>query len=91
MDGHRITVVSERDPAALPRKTLDVDVDVGLDVDLDLDVVVEAAGRFRTRDDAGPHLRAGARKGLLPVPGKDVDATIVMGPTSTPMTRCSTT
>ncbi|MFD0368026.1 type I glyceraldehyde-3-phosphate dehydrogenase [Streptomyces sp. NPDC127114] len=65
--GHRIAVTSERDPADLPWEALGVDV------------VIEATGRFRTREEAGRHLRAGARKVLLSVPGKDVDATLVMG------------
>ncbi len=67
MDGHRIAVTAERDPAALDWGGLGVDV------------VIESTGRFRTRDQAGLHLAAGARKVLLSVPGKDVDATIVMG------------
>jgi len=44
-----------------------------------VDVVIEATGRFRTREEAGWHVRAGARKVLLSVPGKGVDATVVMG------------
>jgi glyceraldehyde 3-phosphate dehydrogenase len=60
-------VLAERDPAALPWKKLGVDV------------VVESTGLFRSRDDAGKHLAAGARKVLISAPGKDVDATIVLG------------
>ncbi|MEN8654254.1 type I glyceraldehyde-3-phosphate dehydrogenase [Streptomyces sp. 21So2-11] len=67
VDGHRIAVTAERDPAALTWGEQGVDV------------VIEATGRFRTRDEAGLHLKAGARKVLLSVPGKGVDATIVMG------------
>lgn len=67
VDGHRIAVTAERDPAALAWG------------DLGVDVVIEATGRFRTREQAGLHLKAGARKVLLSVPGKDVDATVVMG------------
>ncbi|WP_405595372.1 type I glyceraldehyde-3-phosphate dehydrogenase [Streptomyces sp. NBC_01410] len=67
VDGHRIAVTAERDPAALAWGALGVDV------------VIESTGRFRTRVDAGLHLRAGARKVLLSVPGKGVDATVVMG------------
>ncbi|MFI9152456.1 type I glyceraldehyde-3-phosphate dehydrogenase [Streptomyces sp. NPDC053367] len=67
VDGHRVAVTAERDPAALAWG------------DLGVDVVIESTGRFRTREQAGQHLRAGARKVLLSVPGKDVDATIVMG------------
>ncbi|MFI2368020.1 type I glyceraldehyde-3-phosphate dehydrogenase [Streptomyces sp. NPDC018833] len=67
VDGHRIAVTSRRDPADLRWDALGVDV------------VIEATGRFRTKEDAGRHLKAGARKVLLSVPGKGVDATIVMG------------
>jgi glyceraldehyde 3-phosphate dehydrogenase len=67
VDGHRIAVTAERDPAALAWGEFGVDV------------AIESTGRFRTREDAGLHLKAGARKVLLSVPGKNVDATIVMG------------
>ena len=67
VDGHRIAVTAERDLAALSWGEHGVDV------------VIESTGRFRTRADAGRHLAAGARKVLLSVPGKDVDATLVMG------------
>ncbi|WP_406417100.1 type I glyceraldehyde-3-phosphate dehydrogenase [Streptomyces sp. NBC_00842] len=67
VDGHRIAVTSERDLAALKWDALGVDM------------VIESTGRFRTREAVGLHLNAGARKVLLSVPGKGVDATIVMG------------
>ncbi|MFI0087892.1 type I glyceraldehyde-3-phosphate dehydrogenase [Streptomyces bobili] len=67
VDGHRVAVSAERDPAALAWG------------DLGVDIVIESTGRFRTREQAGGHLSAGARKVLLSVPGKDVDATVVMG------------
>ncbi|GAA3560948.1 type I glyceraldehyde-3-phosphate dehydrogenase [Nonomuraea rosea] len=44
-----------------------------------VDLVIEATGRFRTRDDAARHLKAGARKVLITAPGKSVDVTIVPG------------
>jgi glyceraldehyde 3-phosphate dehydrogenase len=47
--------------------------------DFGVDIVIEATGRFRTRDRATRHLTAGARKVVLTAPGTDVDATIVMG------------
>jgi glyceraldehyde 3-phosphate dehydrogenase len=65
--GRRIVVLSERDPAELPWAELDVDL------------VVESTGRFRTRAEAARHLKAGAHKVLLSVPGKDIDATLVVG------------
>jgi glyceraldehyde 3-phosphate dehydrogenase len=67
LDGHRIAFTAERDPASLPWGELGVDL------------VIESTGRFRTRDDAALHLKAGARKVLISAPGKGVDATIVLG------------
>ena len=40
---------------------------------------MESTGRFRTRDPAALHLKAGARKVLVSAPGKDVDVTVVLG------------
>ena len=67
VDGHEIPVFSITDPLALPWRELDVDV------------VIEATGRFRTRALAAQHLEAGARKVIISAPGKDVDATLVLG------------
>ncbi|WP_037945460.1 glyceraldehyde 3-phosphate dehydrogenase NAD-binding domain-containing protein, partial [Streptomyces sp. NRRL WC-3774] len=55
VDGHRIAVTAERDPAALAWGEYGVDV------------VIESTGRFRTREQAGAHLKGGARKVLLSV------------------------
>ncbi|MCY7395732.1 MAG: type I glyceraldehyde-3-phosphate dehydrogenase [Nocardioides sp.] len=67
VDGRKIGVSAEADPARLPWAEERVDV------------VVEATGRFRTRDAAAGHLRAGAGRVLVSAPGKGMDATIVMG------------
>jgi glyceraldehyde 3-phosphate dehydrogenase len=67
----QIKLLSEKDPADLPW------------ADLGVDLVIESTGRFRARDDAARHLKAGARKVLLSVPGKGVDATIVLGVNTT--------
>ncbi|GAB2449593.1 type I glyceraldehyde-3-phosphate dehydrogenase [Nocardioides hungaricus] len=67
VDGRRIAIGAERDPAALPWAEHDVEV------------VVESTGRFRTRDTLAAHLAAGADRVILSAPGKDVDATIVLG------------
>jgi glyceraldehyde 3-phosphate dehydrogenase len=67
VDGRRIPFFAERDPASLPWGELGVDL------------VIESTGRFRTRDDAALHLKAGARKVLISAPAKGVDATIVLG------------
>ena len=55
---HTIRLCAERDPRALPWKELEVDV------------VLESTGRFRSRDEAGLHLHAGARKVILSAPAK---------------------
>jgi glyceraldehyde 3-phosphate dehydrogenase len=67
VDGERIRVLQERDPAKLPWREVGVDI------------VIESTGRFRTRDAAAAHLAAGARKVVITAPGKNVDATIVLG------------
>ncbi|MCX4767924.1 type I glyceraldehyde-3-phosphate dehydrogenase [Streptomyces sp. NBC_01275] len=67
VDGRRIAVTAERDPAALHWS------------DHGAGVVVESTGRFRDRDSAALHLKSGAHTVLLSAPGKGVDATIVMG------------
>ncbi|MDX6299833.1 MAG: hypothetical protein QOF53_1047 [Nocardioidaceae bacterium] len=45
----------------------------------DVDLVVECTGKFRTREAAAGHLRAGAARVVIAAPGKGVGATIVMG------------
>ncbi|MFQ5979545.1 MAG: type I glyceraldehyde-3-phosphate dehydrogenase [Candidatus Heimdallarchaeota archaeon] len=64
---HEVKVLSERDPAKLPWK------------DLNVDVVIESTGFFRTRDAAGRHLEAGAKRVLISAPAADPDITIVYG------------
>jgi glyceraldehyde 3-phosphate dehydrogenase len=67
VDGRVIPVLGEKEPAKLPWEELEVDV------------VLECTGRFRTRTDAAAHLAAGAQKVIVSAPGKDVDATVVLG------------
>ncbi|MER5796139.1 type I glyceraldehyde-3-phosphate dehydrogenase [Streptomyces sp. NPDC001980] len=67
VDGRRIAVTAERDPGALNW------------LDYGAGIVIESTGRFRDRDSAALHLKAGAHTVLLSAPGKGVDATIVMG------------
>lgn len=47
--------------------------------ELDIDIVVEATGKFRSKEEAGKHMEAGAKKVVITAPGKGVDATIVYG------------
>lgn len=65
--GHKIRILAERDPGALPWKSMGVDV------------VLEATGFFTDRDKAALHLEAGAKKVLISAPAKNPDVTICMG------------
>ena len=67
IDGRKLTVLSEKDPAALPWKKLGADL------------VLESTGRFTDRDSAKKHLDAGAKKVVISAPAKGEDITIVMG------------
>ena len=68
VNGDRIKVLAERDPAKLPWKSLGVDA------------VLECTGLFTSKAKAGAHLAAGAKKVIISAPGeKDVDRTVVFG------------
>jgi len=67
VDGDSIRVFAEKDPAALPWKSLGVDI------------VLESTGIFTDRDKAAKHLDAGARKVVISAPAKKEDITIVYG------------
>jgi len=68
VNGDRIKVVAQRDPAQLPWK------------DLGVDVVLECTGFFTSKEKASAHLKGGAKKVIISAPGgKDVDATVVYG------------
>lgn len=68
VNGERIRCLSIRDPEQLPWKEMDVDV------------VLESTGLFLSREKAGKHLMAGAKKVLMSAPAKDEpDATICFG------------
>ncbi|HEX7165097.1 MAG TPA: type I glyceraldehyde-3-phosphate dehydrogenase [Trebonia sp.] len=65
--GDQVAVLSERDPAAIDWAGLGADI------------VVEATGRFRSRDAVAAHLKGGARKVLISAPGRGADLTVVLG------------
>ncbi|GAB6987678.1 type I glyceraldehyde-3-phosphate dehydrogenase [Nocardioides pyridinolyticus] len=67
VEGRKVAITTEREPAALPWSAHDVEV------------VVKSTGRFRTRDALAAHLDAGAARVVLSAPGKGLDATFVMG------------
>jgi glyceraldehyde 3-phosphate dehydrogenase len=70
VDGKKIEVYAQKDPAALPWGKLGIEI------------VVEATGKFRDRDGMQKHIQAGAKKVVLTVPAnakEDVDVTLVLG------------
>ncbi|MEB3223862.1 MAG: type I glyceraldehyde-3-phosphate dehydrogenase [Candidatus Sericytochromatia bacterium] len=67
IDGKRIPITAEKDPAALPWKALGAEI------------VVESTGRFTKRADCQKHIDAGAKKVIISAPATDEDLTIVMG------------
>ncbi|MGF6421413.1 glyceraldehyde 3-phosphate dehydrogenase [Lelliottia sp. 489] len=68
VDGRQIRVFSERDPAAIPWRNVEVDV------------VIEATGFFTDREKAAVHIESGgAKRVIISAPGKNDDLTVVMG------------
>ena len=67
VNGRETKIVADRNPLNLPWKELGVDI------------VIEATGKFRSKETAGQHIEAGAKKVVITAPGKDEDITIVMG------------
>jgi glyceraldehyde 3-phosphate dehydrogenase len=67
VNGKRVKLLNNRNPEELPWK------------EYGIDIVIEATGKFNSRDKASLHLKAGAKKVILTAPGKNEDVTIVMG------------
>lgn len=67
VNGKKVQLLSNRNPEELPWKQMEIDI------------VVEATGKFNSKDKAMLHLNAGAKKVVLTAPGKNEDVTIVMG------------
>ena len=67
VDGKRIQVLHDRDPENLDWSTYGVEI------------VIESTGKLKDRASAGKHIRGTVKKVIITAPGKDEDATIVMG------------
>jgi len=67
VDGKRIPISAERDPAKLPWR------------DLGATLVVESTGHFASREGASKHLEAGAERVIISAPAVDPDLTVVLG------------
>lgn len=74
VNGDKIRVTAERDPANLPWK------------DLGVDMVFECTGIFRSKEQAMAHIKAGAKKVIISAPGEEVDRTVVFGVNHTDLT-----
>ncbi|MFN2747679.1 glyceraldehyde-3-phosphate dehydrogenase [Bacillus sp. z60-18] len=67
VNGKKVMLTNQREPKLLPW------------ADYGIDIVVEATGKFNSKEKAEAHLEAGAKKVILTAPGKNEDITIVMG------------
>lgn len=67
INGDHVKVFAERDPSKLPWAELGVDI------------VMECTGLFRSKETAGAHITAGAKKVIVSAPGQNVDNTVVYG------------
>lgn len=67
VNGKRVQLLDQRDPKLLPWK------------DLNIDIVIEATGKFNSKDKAIAHIEAGAKKVIITAPAKGEDITIVVG------------
>lgn len=67
INGKRVQIVSDRDPANLPWKELGVEL------------VIDSTGAFRDKEGLSKHIEAGAKKVIVTAPAKNEDITIVLG------------
>ncbi|WLR50179.1 glyceraldehyde-3-phosphate dehydrogenase [Bacillus tianshenii] len=67
VDGKRVALLNNRDPKQLPWE------------DMGIDIVIEATGKFNSKEKASAHIEAGAKKVIITAPAKNEDITIVMG------------
>ncbi|HEY6541282.1 MAG TPA: type I glyceraldehyde-3-phosphate dehydrogenase [Ktedonobacteraceae bacterium] len=67
VNGHKILVFSQRDPALIPWG------------DMGVELVIESTGLFTDADKAAAHIRGGAKKVIISAPAKGEDLTIVLG------------
>ncbi len=67
IDGHKVQLSHQADPSQIDWAGMGVDI------------VLECTGKFRTKEEASQHFKGGAKKVIISAPGKQVDATIVVG------------
>lgn len=67
INNHKIKILSEKDPQLLPWDLLQIDV------------VLESTGKFKDREGASKHLKAGAKKVVISAPAKNPDTTMILG------------
>ena len=67
VDGHRVKVLAERDPAKIPWR------------DYGVEIVIESTGLFTDAEKASAHRQGGAKKVIISAPAKNEDVTIVLG------------
>src|SRR5512133_464610 len=67
INGDKVRIFKEKDPANLPWK------------DLGVDIVLESTGKFTNAEDARKHLAGGAKKVIISAPAKNEDLTVVLG------------
>ncbi len=75
VNGKQIRICAEKDPADLPWKELGVEI------------VIESTGIFTSKEKAGKHLQAGAKKVIISAPAEDPDITVVLGVNDDKLTK----